>query len=178
MTKGFWDIAVKGLLGASVLVLFILHMQQTPALVYVDAQKLVIGYKGMQAARAEFEAKAQAWKANLDTLNMELEQRVRDFEASKGSLSPRERKLTEELIRSKQEQFVSYQQAIQEKVQKEDQELSKKVMDELNAYIKKYGEKNGYSIILAATQYGNIAYAEKGMDVTEEVLKGINNAYR
>ena len=83
----------------------------------------------------------------------------------------------EELIQAKQDQFTNYQQVIQEKFQKEDQELSKKVMDKVNDYIKRYGKKEGYKIIHAATQYGNIVYAQDGLDITDEVLKGLNSEY-
>src|SRR6185369_13031260 len=95
----------------------------------------------------------------------------------KANLSAKEKKLTEELINSKHEQYLNYQQVIKEKVQKEDQDLTKKVLDKVNDQIKKYGKEKGYRIILAATQYGNIVYAEDGMDVTDEVLKVLNNEF-
>ena len=69
-------------------------------------------------------------------------------------------------------------QDLKEKFQQEDQELTKKVLDKVNEYIKRYGKKGGYTIILAATQYGNIVYAEEGVDLTEEVLKGLNTEYK
>jgi outer membrane protein len=47
----------------------------------------------------------------------------------------------------------------------------------VNEYVKRYGEKNGYTIILANTQIGNIAYAEDRIDITDEVLKGLNSEY-
>lgn len=178
MTNKFWDIAVKSALAAAIIALFVMVLQKPADVVFVDAQKLVVGYKGMQAARAQFESKASVWKANLDTLQQELQIRSKEYKEKIGTLNARERQLTEELLQTKQQQLINYEQAIQEKFQKEDQELSKKVLDEVNAYIKKFGEQKGYTIILAATQYGNIAYAEKGIDVTEEVLNGLNNEYK
>jgi outer membrane protein len=176
-SKNVWDAGIKIGLGVGLVILFILHFQSEQSMVYVDAQKLVVGYKGMQAARKEFEAKAAVWKANLDTLRGEVETRIKEYEAKKARLSLSEQQLTEELIQSKQDQYLNYQQAIQEKVQKEDQELTKKVLDKVNEYIKRYGKEKGYKIILAATQYGNIVYAHEGIDITDEVMKGLNNEY-
>jgi outer membrane protein len=51
------------------------------------------------------------------------------------------------------------------------------VLDEINAYLKTYGEARGYTIIFAATEYGNIAYGQQALDVTEEVLAGLNQHY-
>lgn len=176
-SKNLLDAGIKIVLGVGLIILFILYMQADKAIVYVDAQKLVVGYKGMQAARKEFEAKAAVWKANLDTLGAEVEAQVQSYEQKKLTLSDREKKLTEELIQSKQDQFLNYQQVIQEKVQQEDQQLSKKVLDKVNDYLKRYGKEKGYKIILAATQYGNIVYANEGMDITDEVMKGINDEF-
>jgi outer membrane protein len=143
-------------------------------IVYVDAQKLVNGYKAMLDARKEFEAKTASWQTNLDTLRLELESKIKEYESTGNKLSSRERALMEELIQSKQEQFMNYQQIVTEKVKKEDQELTAKVLSKVNDYVKRYGEDKGYAIIMAATQYGNIVYAEKQTDITEAVLKGLN----
>lgn len=176
-SKNLIDIGVKVVLGAGIIILFILHLESQKSLVYVDAQKLVTGYKGMQAARQEFEKKASAWKSNLDTLRVEVETHITNYELKKGSLTVIEKQKTEELIQSKEQQYLNYQQVIQDKVQQEDQELTKKVLDKVNDYIKRYGKEEGYKIILAATQFGNIVYAQEGIDITEEVLKGLNSEF-
>jgi outer membrane protein len=172
--KSILEIVFKAVVIAGLIVVIALQFDKKDSIVYVDAIKLVNGYKGMQAARKEFELKSTAWKANLDTLKTELESKIKDYQANHAKLSEKERKLTEELLQTKQDQFLNYQNIINEKVQKEDQELTTKVLSKVNDYIKKYGEDNGYSIIMAATQYGNIVYAEKGKDITEQVLVGLN----
>jgi outer membrane protein len=177
MTKNLVDIGVKVLLGTGVILLAILYWEGRSAIAYVDAQKLMIGYKGMQAARKEFETKITPWKSNLDTLQREIEGKMKEYESKKAKLSSGEKKLMEELIKSKQEQYVNYQGVIQEKIQKEDQELTSNVLNKVNDYIKKYGQKNGYEIIFAATQYGNIIYAKEGRDITDDVLKGLNTEF-
>lgn len=173
-TKAIWEIAFKAIVIAGLIVVITLQFDKKDSIVYVDAIKLVNGYKGMQAARKEFELKTQAWKANLDTLKTELESKIKEYESTRLKLSAKEKSLMEELLQTKQDQFMNYQNIISEKIQKEDQELTTKVLGKVNDFIKKYGEEKGYSIIMAATQYGNIVYAEKGMDITEEVLVGLN----
>lgn len=173
-SKLVFDTAFKVVVIVGLLVLIGFQFKRGDSIVYVDAGKLVNGYRGMQSARQEFELKAGVWKANLDTLKLELEGKMKEYERTEKKLSAKEKQLTEELIRAKQEQFVNYQNVITEKIRKEDQELTSKVLGKVNDYIKHYGEEKGYSIIMAATQYGNIVYAEKGTDITDEVLEGLN----
>src|SRR5690606_25024130 len=146
-------------------------------IVYVDAQKLVNGYLGMQEARKEFEKKTLVWKSNLDTLRMEAEAALEEYEHTKAKLSQKEQSLMEQLIESKHQQYFDYEQIVAEKIQQEDKELTGRVLSTVNAYMKDYGVKKGYKIIMAATQYGNIVYAEEHMDVTVDVLEGLNLAY-
>lgn len=169
-----WEIGFKAIVVIGLLIVIVFQVRKDESIVYVDAAKLVNGYKGMQAARKEFEVKTNAWRANLDTLKIEFETKVKEYESTSAKLTLKERKLTEELLQTKQEQYLNYQNIIAEKIQKEDQELTGKVLGKVNDFIKKYGEEKGYAIIMAATQYGNIVYAEKGKDITDEVLQGLN----
>ncbi len=146
-------------------------------IVYVDAQRLVGGYQGMVDARSEFDFKSKTWKSNLDTLRIEFETKVKEYESTASQLSIKERSLLEELIQLKQKQFLSYQEVVSENVKHEDQDLTNKVLTKVNDFVKRYGEDKGYSIIMAATQFGNIIYADKQKDITDEVLRGLNAEY-
>nr|AGM16422.1 outer membrane protein [uncultured bacterium] len=165
------------ILSSAIAILFYLHFTAGSKYVYVDAQKLVNGYAGMIDARKEYEQKSLVWKANLDTLRREAEVKIKEYEATVAKLSASEKKLMEELIASKQEQFNTYQQFVSDNVRKSDQELSAKVLAKVNDYIKRYGSEKGYTIIMAATQYGNIVYAEDKVNITEDVLVGLNAEY-
>lgn len=145
--------------------------------VYVDSQKLVNGYQGMLDARKVYQQKATAWKANIDTLANEVQQQIFKYEKESSKMTQKERELSTELIRTKQKQLGEYQQAMNAQAQQEDSKMTTDVLVQVNAYLKKYGESNGYKIILAATEYGNLAYADEALDITEEVLNGLNKEY-
>ncbi len=175
--RPFFEIAFKLFTVAALGVLIALQFTSRDSIVYVDSIKLMNGYTGMKEARKAYEAKTSVWKSNLDSLKSELELEIRDYQAKQSKLSAKEKELTEELLQTKQQQFINYQQIISEKVEKEDQELTTKVVGKVNEYVKKYGEEKGYDIIMAATQYGNIVYSEKGMDITDKILEGLNKEY-
>jgi outer membrane protein len=145
--------------------------------VYVDSAKLLNDYKGMQAARAAYQQKTVIWKANIDTLTNEVQQQIFTYEKESPKMSAKERQLSQELIRTKQNQLAQYQNALNTQAQQEDQKMTGEVVSQINAYLKKYGESKGYKIILAATEYGNLAYADEQLDITAEVLEGLNKEY-
>lgn len=145
---------------------------------FVDAVKLMSMYKGMEVVKKSLEERSKVWQANIDTLQFELDNSIAEYNRTKATSSIRENKLMEELVGSKQQQLAAYQQSTSEQFQKQDQEMSMKLMDKVNAYIKKYGEEHDYSLILAATPYGNIAFGEVGIDLTVEIANGLNKEFK
>lgn len=150
---------------------------QQSFIVYVDSNQLINNYRGMQDARKAYQQKAASWKANIDTLSSEVQQRIMAHEKQSSKMTTKERELSLELIRTKQKQLIDYQQAMNAQAQQEDTKMTGDVIAQINSYVKKYGEQEGYMIVMAATEYGNIAYADEGLDITEQVLEGLNKEY-
>lgn len=146
--------------------------------VYVDSNKLINGYQGMIDARKVYQQKAGGWKANIDTLTNEVKRQIMDYEKESARLTAKERQLSQELIQTKQKQLYDYQQAMNTQARQEDDKMTGEVITQINAFIKKYGEDNGYTVILAATEYGNVAYADESLDITDRVLEGLNKQYK
>ena len=169
---GLW-----GVTSSALVILYFLHFRQQKPLVYVDASRLLNQYQGMADARSAYQSKATVWQSNLDTLAAEVQQVSKEYQQERSSLTPKERELTEELIKTKQKQLADYQRAIGEQAQQEDAQMTRQVVDQINSFLKAYGEKKGYTIIIAATEFGNVAYADEGLDITEEVLNELNKRY-
>jgi outer membrane protein len=144
---------------------------------YVDSSQLINNYQGMLDARKVYQNNSLNWKANIDTLAGEVKKSIASYEKESGQMTAKERKLSQELIRTKQRQLVNYQKAIEEKAKLEDSKMTNQVLEQINAYLKKYGEEKSYKLILVATEFGNIAYAQEGIDITTEILEGINKEY-
>ncbi|MEO1099708.1 MAG: OmpH family outer membrane protein, partial [Bacteroidota bacterium] len=117
------------------------------------------------------------WQGNVDTLANEVQKAITDYEKESPTLTKKEKELSQELIRTKQKRLADYQKAISDKAAQEDGQMTSAVLEEINAYLKSYGESRNYRIIIAATEYGNVAYAADGLDITDEVLNGLNNEY-
>ncbi len=167
----------NGLLAVGLIFSLSFHWSSSSKIAYVQTNKLINEYQGMINAKKSYEQKAIQWQANVDTLASEWKQELNKYQAEKASMTAKERKLTEELITQKQRQLKDYQGAIQKQAEQEDLEMTQKVLDEVNTFLTNYGQSKGYEVILAATDMGNIAYAHDGLDLTEEVLKALNENY-
>ncbi len=149
----------------------------TPRIAYVKSNILLNKFEGFVHATKAYEEKSKVWQANIDTLKNEFQAYLARFEAEKSSMTAKERELNEELIKNKQKQLVQYQQGIQQKAQEEDQAMTQKVLNEVNSFLSDYGKRHNYTIIFGATEVGNIVYADEAKDITEDVLKELNQKY-
>jgi outer membrane protein len=146
-------------------------------LVYVDVNKLMDGYKRTKIAKADFEKKASVMKGNVDSLITGWQKELQAYEKERASLSPKELKLKQELLNNKQQQLNGYQEAIQKKIQEEDKKVTQTVINDINDYVKEYGKNHGYKIIFGASGGGNIMYASDATDLTQDILKGLNDEF-
>lgn len=164
-------------LAVALSILAIYFAKSSSELVYVDVNKLITGYSKTKVAKAEFDKKASLMKANVDSLISNWQNELKNYEKERGSLSPKELKLKQELLSNKQQQINGYQEAIQKKIQEEDKKVTQTVINDINDYIKEYGKDHNYKIIFGASGGGNIMYADESTDLTEKVLKGLNAEY-
>ncbi|MBI3134278.1 MAG: OmpH family outer membrane protein [Bacteroidetes bacterium] len=75
------------------------------------------------------------------------------------------------------EQFRNMEYQVNEELAKVNGEYSLQIWNKLNAFIKSYGEENGYDVIFGAGGEGNIMYATENLNITTDVIAYCNNKY-
>lgn len=175
MKKGISAIVI--VLVCAVGYLFYAQNSQKEDVVYIDVNVLMADYEGMKDAKKVFEEKSKVWQANVDSLIVGFQNELKVYEKERSKMTKKENELQQELLRNKQQQVGNYQQAIQRQSEEEDAKLSGEVVNEVNAYIKEYGKNHHYKIIIGANSSGNVLYAQEGVDITQEVLTGLNAEY-
>ncbi len=176
-TWALWSVTIIALV-ISILSLSYTLTNGKKDIVCVDAVKLISKYRGLEETKKALQSRNDLWKANMDTLQQEYQATLGEYTKSKAKSSPKELKLIEQTLQSKQRDIMNYEQSIKEQIRKQDEELAAKILAKVNDYLKRYGKQKGYTIILAATQMGNVAYTNEAFDITDEVLAGLNAEYQ
>ena len=143
---------------------------------YVNTAKLMQDYKAIRDAQEKLKSKTSEFQSNVDTLTVELQRGILDYEKKRASMSAKEQKLAEELLMQKKSQLDQYQQATQQKTQQEDAKITQEVISGVNEYIQEYGKEHHYKLIFATTN-GNIVYGTDALDITKEIVDGLNSKY-
>ena len=59
----------------------------------------------------------------------------------------------------------------------ENQKNSLQLRDSINTFLKEYNKTKGYSLIISNTGSDNLLYADKALDITMEIVNGLNARY-
>jgi outer membrane protein len=143
---------------------------------FIDSMKLRTDYKEFADAQAKFDQEVAKWQVEADSLKFELDSLQTDFDRQKLLLSEEKRKEKESIIEQKKKGYDNYINNIfgpNGQMEKMNAELTKPILDKINVALEKIALENNYIMIFDAVN-GNIAWAKKGLDLTDRVLEELN----
>jgi outer membrane protein len=161
---------------AAFLVLGLVSCQQTK-IGYVDNVKLMDEYQEKIDVEADFKQKADALAKKRDSISQAFQAEAQAFQAE-----------AEKMSQSKaQEQYGQMQQRgqmIGQQLQQEDQQLQAGGQTQMDSIVRKvkkeieaYGKVNGYTYILGGGDGGSVLYGTDANDLTDEMVKILNDKY-
>lgn len=146
---------------------------------FVDTQRILQEFKGAQDIQKQLDKEVEDWKKEERNKRLSMDSLKAELEKQKLVLSENRRKEKEDEIKAKQEEYESFVQSIwgdKGKISERSAELIRPVAEKITAIVHKVGEDEGYVLILDAAD-GNVVYAPKKADLTEDVLAELNKEY-
>lgn len=147
-------------------------------IVYVRSYDLIEKYQGTIEARKEFAKRQTQMQSNVDSLRLDFERSRNEYIRVAPGLSASVRGEREKMLTQQQQQFLQYQQAIDEKIQEEDSKMMQEVLNQVNSFIEGYALQNDYDLILGTTMSGNVLFGDKTLDITDALLVKLNEHYK
>ena len=147
-------------------------------IVFVNSDSLLTKYDYYKDLKVKFEGKSKSAQADMQAKTQAFQREVAQYQQTAGSLAADVRKSTEERLGRKQQELQTYQQNAGGALQNEQAVENEKLYDKVAAYLKGYAKGKGYKMVLTYSK-GNsaILFADESLDVTSEVIKGLNADY-
>ena len=145
---------------------------------YVDNVALMDKYQEKIDIEAKFKVKADALTKKRDSISQAFQLEAQAFQTKAAKMS--QKKAQEEYALMQQKgQFMGQQ------LQQEDQALQAQGQAEMDSVvssvkkeIKAYGKANGYTYILGGGDGGSVLYGTEVNDLTDEIVKRLNDGYK
>lgn len=165
------------LLGLIVIAAGIWTYLSRPKFGFIKTGALLEQYEGFKEARQKFELRKARLLSSVDSLEKDLVFEINKYKRDSAKYSSVERKAILLKISRLQYDYNENKEVAGRKIEEDDSKILESVLVQVNSYIEKYGNTHGYDIIFGTLESGNVLYGKKSRDLTEEILKGLNNEY-
>ncbi len=187
LTFGF---SIFSLVGVIVLFVLFFTMHKTPKMTpaksidkisyaFVNTDSIMAHYDfvlDVQVDLANYEKQLQAQYTNTATgFKKEYDDYIK--RASAGLLSLDQQKKTEEQLSAKQQSIGEMEQNLSLQLQDAKLKRNMEVHDTIVNHIRRYNLTKDYTFIFEQSYGGGLLFANPALDITSEILKGLNEEY-
>jgi outer membrane protein len=137
---------------------------------YIDVQRVLARSSAGVAAREQLEREKSGMQREMDAKRQELE-KLRDELEKKGPLMTADaRREKQEAFERKRRDAARLMDDFQKELEKKEQTLLQRVLQELSGVIDKVGKERGYYLIVEK-RGASVLYASPDADLTDEVIR-------
>lgn len=144
---------------------------------YVDIDTLEANYEFLKNKKSEFTKRQQGMKAELERSAQQMQNDVANLQrkAQSGAMTESEMKSAEKRVMQMQQSLQAREQALTQQLMDEQEQFNKDLQTRLDKFLEEYNKDKRYDYILSYSRSGSILYADKSLDITADVIKGMNN---
>lgn len=160
-------------------------------IVYVHTDSVMEQYEFFTALRKQLEDQDQRARNDAQKKQDAFRQKVVNFQQKMqnaqqriGSMSELERtKLSiefeqeEKALAEEEAKVMAYSEQLGKNLADKEEALQKQLNDKLNAFLEIYCAERGYDFVLTQGALSSVLYGNKQLNVTRDVIRGLNEAY-
>ncbi len=152
----------------------------TMKIAYVDIDTLLTKYDFWNDLNEMMMRKQENAQATLNERGKAFEAEAKEFQRKlENNAFTRERAEQEQArLLKKQQELQALQNRLDNEIQQEAQKNGLQLRDSINSFLKIYNKDKGYSLIISNTSFDNLLYADKSLNITQEIVDGLNKRYK
>ena len=149
------------------------------AIAYVNIDTLVRNYDLFIEKNDELTQKRNESEAELQIQSRNFEKEVRDFQdkATKGLITRAKAQMLQQELAQKEQQLYAMRDNLAMQLSEEEQVMYRQVLNEVMNYLEEYNEEYNYKYIFSNTFGGQLLYTDKSLNITSDVLIGLNEKH-
>ncbi|MBQ3187572.1 MAG: OmpH family outer membrane protein [Alistipes sp.] len=136
----------------------------------INSQEVMIAMPETTEMQTKLQAVAKDWEENLETINVEFNNKLQEFQKNLNTLSDAARQIKEKELNDLRQRGAEMQQMAQQDLAKQEQELMTPIIEKAQNAIKAVSKAGGYTAIF---ETGSLVYFDEATltDITPLVKK-------
>lgn len=145
---------------------------------YVNIDSINIKYQAIKDLSAKANAEAKSLQVRYQTKRSELERRYIDIQqkAQAGTISENDLAKEEADLKAGSDELMTMENQLAD-VENRAIKNNSLIVEEVSKYFKQYSQEKGIDFILGYGATSTVMYANDSLDITNDVLKALNDAY-
>ena len=146
---------------------------------FVNNDSILSNYELVKKMRADLEAKGKRLEGEVAAKQKAFEKDAAYFQdqVAKKSISDQSAQEIYGQLQQNQQKIYELRDRYAAELQQSEMDMNVALIDSVMNFLKRYNDKYKFDYILGFTKGGNILYANDTLDVTDDVIKELNNAY-
>lgn len=153
--------------------------QPSGRIVYVNTDTLLNNYEYYKDVVKEFENKSFALDNELQRKAQSFQNEVALFQrrVQAGGLSEQQALTQQAALQKKEQDIMMYRENAAGNLQQDQAKKTDELLNKIHEYLKNYNASDRYDMVIGYSKGGGVLYAKEDLDITQEVLKGLNDEY-
>ncbi|PSL07508.1 OmpH family outer membrane protein [Cecembia rubra] len=144
---------------------------------YVLTDSVISKFDFYKEKSEEITEKGRKFESDLNSRARGFEQEVANFEQTASSMTMNQARAKQEELVRKERNLMTYRDNLMQELSADESKLYADVYDKVQEYLTQYAEEKELELILSYTRGGAIWYSKKALDITEDVIAGLNKKY-
>ncbi|MCG8306286.1 MAG: OmpH family outer membrane protein [Cytophagales bacterium] len=148
------------------------------SIAYVNSDSLLKNYDFFKDLEKKLIEKRDKLNAEYQNRAEGLQKEFQNFQTTAGNMTISQARAVEEDLRKKQQNLLMYQDQLGQQLMQEEAKMNSELYDKVSAYLRDYGLNKDLQIVLTYTKGSGVLYANEGLDITDQVIVGLNETYK
>jgi outer membrane protein len=141
---------------------------------YVNIDSLESKYEFFKQKKSELEKRQKSIESILQRDAESLQRELYDLQQRAATLTQSEGEAAQERLMKKQYDLENKKNQLAESFLGEQEKFNRELNEKLDSFLTDYNQDKKYAYILSYAKGGQILYKDKNLDITDEVIDGMN----
>lgn len=153
--------------------------QSSGRIVYVNTDTLLTNYEYYKDVVSEFQNKQFALENDLKKKSESFQNEVALFQRriQVGGMTEQQAQTTQQQLQKKEQDIMLYRDNAANGLAQDQAAKTDEILSNIQAFLEKFNSDDRYDMVIGFSKGGGVLYAKSNLEITTEVLKGLNEEY-
>ncbi|MEA2106250.1 MAG: OmpH family outer membrane protein [Bacteroidota bacterium] len=150
------------------------------SIAYVNIDTIISEYQFFVDKRDDLNQKMGESEAELQLKSRNFEREVRDFQEqmNKGLITRTKAQMLQQELAQKEQELYATRDNIAQQLSEEEQVMLRQGLDRIMKFLEEYNKEHDYRYVLSKTFGSQVLFADTSLNITRDVLNGLNEQYQ